>query len=73
MSAGGRHPLTLVLTARQAEALRALAALEDLPPEVYAAEVLVKHLYHAYTPEVAGRAARLPDAPSPRAAGPGEH
>ena len=51
------EPFTLKLTARQAEALRALAALEDLPPEVYAAEVLVKHLYHAYTPDVARRAA----------------
>ena len=51
---------TLKLTARQAEALRALAALEDLPPEVYAAEVLVKHLYHAYTPQVAARAAESP-------------
>ncbi len=51
-----REPFTLQLTARQAEALRALASLEDLPPEVYAAEVLVKHLYHAYTPEVASRA-----------------
>jgi hypothetical protein len=50
-----RESITLSLTARQAEALRALAALEDLPPEVYAAEVLVKHLYHAYTPEVAQR------------------
>jgi hypothetical protein len=50
------EPFTLKLTARQAEALRALAALEDLPPEVYAAEVLAKHLYHAYTPEVARRA-----------------
>jgi hypothetical protein len=49
--------VTLKLTARQAEALRALAALEDLPPEVYAAEVLVKHLYHAYTPQAAARAA----------------
>ena len=49
---------TLSLTPRQAEALRALAALEELPPEVYAAEVLVKHLYHAYTPEVARRAAQ---------------
>lgn len=54
----GMQPLTLSLTPRQAEALRALAALEELPPEVYAAEVLVKHLYHAYTPEVASRAAR---------------
>lgn len=41
---------TLRLTARQAEALRSLAADEELPPEVYAAEVLVKHLYHAYSP-----------------------
>jgi hypothetical protein len=47
-----RENITLSLTERQAEALRALASLEDLPPEVYAAEVLVKHLYHAYTPEV---------------------
>jgi hypothetical protein len=46
------EPFTLQLTARQAQALRALAALEDLPPEVYAAEVLAKHLYHAYTPDV---------------------
>ncbi len=53
--------LTLSLTPRQAEALRALAALEELPPEVYAAEVLVKHLYHAYTPQVARRAASPPD------------
>jgi hypothetical protein len=52
-----RHPFTLQLTDRQAEALRALAALEELSPEVYAAEVLVKHLYHAYTPEIARRAA----------------
>jgi hypothetical protein len=51
------EPFTLKLTARQAEALRALAALEDLPPEVYAAEVLAKHLYHAYTPDAARRAA----------------
>lgn len=48
---------TLRLPPRQAEALRALAALEELPPEAYAAEVLAKHLYHAYTPEVARRAA----------------
>ena len=41
---------TLRLTVRQAEALRALAAAEDLPPEVYAGEVLAKHLYHAYAP-----------------------
>jgi len=47
---------SLSLTARQAEALRALAALDELPPEVYAEEVLVKHLYHAYTPEIARRA-----------------
>ena len=52
-----REPLTLQLTERQAQALRALAALEELPPEVYAAEVLVKHLYHAWTPEAAARAA----------------
>jgi hypothetical protein len=59
-----RHPFTLQLTDRQAEALRALSALEELPPEVYAAEVLVKHLYHAYTPEVARRAAdRSPSPP----------
>ena len=56
------EPFTLSLTPRQAEALRALAALEELPPEVYAAEVLVKHLYHAYTPEVARRAAPAPSA-----------
>ena len=53
-----KEALTLQLTPRRAEALRALAALEDLPPEVYAAEVLAKHLYHAYTPEAARRAAR---------------
>jgi hypothetical protein len=41
---------TLRVTARQAEALRSLASAEDLPPEVYAAEVLAKHLYHAYAP-----------------------
>jgi hypothetical protein len=56
--------VTLRLTQRQAEALRALAALEELPPEVYAAEVLVKHLYHAYTPEVARRAARQSEPPA---------
>jgi hypothetical protein len=64
-----REAITLTLTARQAEALRALAALEELPPEVYAAEVLVKHLYHAYTPEVARRAAGgadPPPGPAPR-------
>ena len=52
-----KEAFTLHLTPRQAQALRALAALEELPPEVYAAEVLVKHLYHAYPPEVAARAA----------------
>jgi hypothetical protein len=41
---------TLRLTERQARALRALAGAEDLPPEVYAAEVLAKYLYHAYAP-----------------------
>lgn len=41
---------TLRLTERQANALRALAEAEDLPPEAYAAEVLAKHLYHAYAP-----------------------
>jgi hypothetical protein len=56
--------VTLRLTARQAEALRALAAAEELPPEVYAAEVLVKHLYHAYTPEAAARAAAAPSPPA---------
>jgi hypothetical protein len=50
-----RETFTLELTARQATALRALAEREDLPPEVYAAEVLVKHLYHAYTPDLARR------------------
>ena len=49
--------ITLRLTERQAKALRALAALDELPPEVYAAEVLVKHLYHAYTPQVRDRIA----------------
>lgn len=58
-----RESLTLQLTARQAEALRALAAAEALPPEVYAAEVLVKHLYHAYGPEAAARAAGAPAPP----------
>lgn len=57
-----RESFTLSLTSRQTEALRALAAMEDLPPEVYAAEVLVKHLYHAYTPDVARRAAQAADA-----------
>lgn len=50
-----RQNITLSLTARQAEALHALAELEELPPEIYAAEVLVKHLYHAYTPDVRRR------------------
>jgi hypothetical protein len=59
-----REAFTLQLTERQAQALRALAALEELPPEVYAAEVLVKHLYHAYTPEVAARAASAPAGPA---------
>ena len=49
----------LRLPPKQAEALRALAALEELPPEIYAAEVLAKHLYHAYTPETARRAKAL--------------
>jgi len=57
-----QEPFTLNLTERQARALRALAALEDLPPEVYAAEVLAKHLYHAYTPDVQ-RAADARDEP----------
>lgn len=47
--------LTLSLTERQIEALEALAGIEDLPPEIYAAEVLVKHLYHAYTPDAQRR------------------
>lgn len=67
---GARQPFTLELTPRQAEALRALAALEELPPEVYAAEVLTRHLYHAYTPEAAERAARLAG-PSARGGGAG--
>ena len=54
------EPFMLKLTERQARALRDLAALEDLAPEVYAAEVLAKHLYHAYTPDVARRAAQAP-------------
>ena len=58
-----RESVTLQLTARQAEALRALAAAEALPPEVYAAEVLVKHLYHEYTPEAVARAASAPTPP----------
>lgn len=60
---------TLQLTARQAEALRALSAMEELPPEVYAAEVLVKHLYHAYTPEIARarHAATAEESREPRA------
>ena len=52
--------ITLFLTARQAEALWALASREDLPPETYAAEVLTKHLYHAYTPEVAEQSRKEP-------------
>ncbi len=67
------EPFTLSLTPRQAEALRALAALEELPPEVYAAEVLVKHLYHAYTPEVARRAAGAPGTSAPPEDGAGAH
>lgn len=59
------EPFTLQLTLRQAQALRALAALEELPPEVYAAEVLAKHLYHAYTPEAARRAEQAPADPRP--------
>lgn len=55
---------TLKLTSRQAEALRALAAAEELPPEVYAAEVLVKHLYHAYTPAVRAQPPAGPSDPS---------
>jgi hypothetical protein len=51
-----RQTITLTLTERQMEALLALASLEDLPAQVYAQEVLVKHLYHAYTPEVQRRA-----------------
>jgi hypothetical protein len=53
--------VVVALTRWQAEALRALAALDELPPEVYAAEVLAKHLYHVYTPEVARRATGLED------------
>jgi hypothetical protein len=61
-----KEALTLQLTPRQAQALRALSALEELPPEVYAAEVLVKHLYHAYTPDVArAAAARAGSEPHP--------
>jgi hypothetical protein len=56
-----RESITITLTERQAEALRTLAGLEDLPPEVYASEVLVKHLYHAYTPDVRTRALRTDD------------
>lgn len=50
-----RETITLSLTARQAEALRALSRLEEIPPDIYASEVLVRHLYHEYTPEVARR------------------
>ena len=56
-----RQEITLSLTERQAEALRALAGLEELPPEVYAAEVLLKHLYHAYTPDIQKRARQAND------------
>lgn len=59
-----REAFTLQLTERQSVALRALAALEELPPEVYAAEVLVKHLYHAYTPQVVQRAAAPREEPA---------
>jgi hypothetical protein len=70
MAATG-ETLTLTLTARQVEALRALAALEELPPEVYAAEVLTRHLYHVYTPEVARRAAAHEQGGSAEPARPG--
>ncbi len=60
-SANSHETITLTLTARQAQALHALAAAEELPPEVYAAEVLVRHLYHAYTPDVARRTRAVPD------------
>ncbi|HYR06492.1 MAG TPA: hypothetical protein VEQ60_01910, partial [Longimicrobium sp.] len=60
-----REPITLQLTPRQAQALHALAALEDLPPEVYAAEVLAKHLYHAYTPDVQRAAQARGQQPKP--------
>jgi hypothetical protein len=63
-----KESVTLQLTARQAEALRALAAAEALPPEVYAAEVLVKHLYHEYTPQAAARAAAAAERTPPPAA-----
>jgi hypothetical protein len=53
--------ITLRLTARQAEALRALAEVEELSPEVYATEVLVKHLYHVYTPQVKRRSVTKDD------------
>ena len=59
------EPITLKLTPRQAQALRALASLEDLPPEVYAAEVLAKHLYHAYTPDVQRALEARSQAPQP--------
>jgi hypothetical protein len=62
---GAPEQITLRLTVRQAAALRALAALEELPPEVYAEEVLAKHLYHAFTPEVARKAARGASAADP--------
>lgn len=50
-----KETITLTLTERQATALRALAEFEELPPEIYATEVLVKHLYHAYTPDIRKR------------------
>jgi hypothetical protein len=57
------------LTKRQADALRALALLDELPPEIYAAEVLTKHIYHAYTPQVAQRAASVAEPGAPGAGG----
>ncbi len=59
-----RETLELRLTARQAEALRALAAAEDLPPAIYAAEVLVKHLYHTYDAAAAPAAPPKPSGES---------
>jgi hypothetical protein len=56
-----RSQITLTLTERQGTALRQLAALEGLPPEIYAVEVLVKHLYHAYTHEVQQRSQQSDD------------
>jgi hypothetical protein len=57
LSDASHDSFTVRLTRRQAEALRALARLDELPPEIYAAEVLTRHIYHAYTPQVAQRAA----------------